>query len=86
MIAFNVSEPLQNLATFSASLNRDDAMRCFVLVVGAGHSTAARDKHIPFQKYAARPIGGVLGAGASLIKSVDFEADLIGRMGALLVQ
>jgi hypothetical protein len=86
MITFNISQSLHDLTTFSSRLKRDDVLRCFGLVISAGRSTAARDQHIPFQKDAARSIDGVHGAGAALIKSVGFEADLVRRMGALLVQ
>jgi hypothetical protein len=83
-IALGVCELLRNLVAFSATIDRADALRCFTLVVRAGQSLASMERHSPFRKYAARPIGGVAGAGADLIKSIDFGADLLQCMTAIL--
>jgi hypothetical protein len=83
-LALDVGETFHNLAGFLTCLDRDDTVRCFRLVLRAGQSLAAREKHCPFRKYAARPLGGVAGAGIELIRSVDLGDDLVRRFTTLL--
>jgi cyclin B len=83
---FRISEAIQKVVSFTNCLNRGETMRCFELVVKAAQAVSAREEHCPFRKYAARPIAGVPGAGAELIKTVAFDADLIRCMAALFDQ
>jgi hypothetical protein len=81
--ALNCGQLLQNLVRFRGSVEREDLERCFGLVMRGGESLAVMEKHSPFRKYGARPIDGVMGGGAGLIKSVEFGADLLQRMTTL---
>jgi hypothetical protein len=85
-LACGVSECGENFVNFMSGWDREEIVRCFSMILRAGQSARMREQHIPFQKYAARPIGGVSGGGAALLKSVDLEDDLIRRMSALLGQ
>jgi hypothetical protein len=84
--AIGLFEGIRTFVSFAGGLNRSEVTRCFELILQAGQAVSRREEHCPFRKYAARPIAGVAGGGAELIKSVAFDADLIRCTAALFDQ